>query len=100
MRNTPRIDLPLQTEWLVYRQGSDEGYPELAQQMIRDPLWPRDLTIWGTHMILSTASALPGSIRSPNTAAAARINIHLHRQAYVGAEVVPSDPEEPYVDVV
>jgi hypothetical protein len=100
MRNTPRIDLPLQAEWLCYRQASDEGYPELARQLMADRMWPRELTIWGTHMIVSTADALPGSIRSPNTAAAARINIHLHRQAYVGAEVVPGDTEEPYVDVV
>lgn len=100
MRNIPRIDLPLQNEWLCYRQDGDQDYQRLAQEVIADRMWPAELAIWGTHMIVATASALPGSIRSPNTAAAVRVNIHLHRQAYVGADVVPGDPEEPYVDVV
>jgi hypothetical protein len=100
MRRTPRIDLPFQGEWLCYRQASDEDYPDLARAMMSDQLWPADLIIWGTFMITCTADGLPGSIRSPATAAAARINIHLHRQAFVGADVVPGDPEEPYVDVV
>ena len=100
MRNVPRIDLPFQAEWLCYRQSNEEGYPELARQMMDDPSWPAELAIWGTYMITCTADGLPGSIRSPGTAAAARINIHLHRQAFVGAEAVPGDPEEPYVDVV
>jgi hypothetical protein len=100
MRNTPRLDLPFQTEWICYRRSDDEDYPELARELMADPMWPAQLTIWGTFMISATADSLPGSIRSPGTAAAARINIHLHRQAFVGAEVVPGDAEEPYVDVV
>ena len=99
MRNTPRIDLPFQAEWICYRREDDEGYPELARQLMRDPVWPAELLIWGTYTITCTAEGLPGAIRSPGTAAAARINVHLHRQAYVGAPVVPGDPEEPYVDV-
>jgi hypothetical protein len=99
MRNTPRLDLPLQNEWICYRRSDDEGYQELARDLMADPVWPAQLTIWGTFMISATAEGLPGSIRSPGTAAAARINIHLHRQAFVGADVVPGDAEEPYVDV-
>jgi hypothetical protein len=100
MRNVPRIDLPFQSEWICYRQTADEGYPELAQAMMADRSWPAGLTIWGTFMIASTAEGLPGSIRSPGTAAAVRINIHLYTQAFAGAANAPGDIEEPYVDVV
>ncbi len=99
MRNIPRIDLPFQAEWVCWRQEADEGYPELAQRLVNDADWPAELAIWGTYLISCTAERLPGGIRSPGTAAAARINIHLHRQAYVGEAQIPGDPEEIYVDV-
>lgn len=100
MRNTPRIDLPFQAEWLCYRRENGEDYQDLARLMMRDPAWPAELTIWGTYTISCTAQGMSGAIRSPGTAAAARVNVHLHRQAYVGAPEVPGDPEEPYVDIV
>lgn len=98
MKNIPRLDIPLLREWVFFRQVEDETYQNLAERAIRDRTWPRDLQIWGTYMIRTTAEALPGGIRSPASAAAVRINIHLHRQAQYDVPGNPSDSDEPYTD--
>lgn len=101
MINVPRIDLPLDREWTFLRadRDEDETYADVAERALRDPNWPADLDIWGTYMIECTAEDLPVAIRSPGTAAAARINIHLYRQAYFAEPEVPSgDEDEPYED--
>jgi hypothetical protein len=100
MRNTPRIDLPSGGQWLCFRKVESEGYPEIAQRLMKDDAWTDDASTWGAYTIAATAAGLPGAIRSPGTAAAARINIHLHQQAYTGAgELPPGEGEEPYVDI-
>jgi len=102
MRNIPRIDLPMPNQWISFRRGrdlqDDEDYSDIAQRVISDPDWPEDLNIWGTYTIRWTASGEPGAIRSPATAAAARINIHLHRQAFFGSNDIVSDGDEPFTD--
>lgn len=98
MRNIPRIDLPTTREWICFRRDGEEGYPEIADRLISDPEWPEQLQIWGTYTIQCTAEDLPGAIRSPGTAAAARINIHMHRQAHFDAGVVVNDGDEPFTD--
>lgn len=102
MRNVPRIDLPKSGEWVSFRRDKelidDEGYSDIAQRVVSDPDWPADLDIWGTYTIEWTAKGEPGAIRSPGTAAAARINIHLHRQAFFGANDLIVDGDEPFTD--
>lgn len=102
MRNTPRIDLPTSGEWLSFRRDKqvdeDEDYPGIARRMIDDRAWPADLNIWGTYTIECTAEQLPGAIRNAAVAAAARINIHLHRQAFFGANASLGDQDEPFTD--
>lgn len=101
MINVPRIDLPSNREWTSIRADRDDGetYVEVAERALADPNWPSELELWGTYMIECTAEDLPVAIRSPGTAAAARINIHLYRQAYFSDPVVPSgDQDEPYED--
>ena len=102
MRNIPRIDLPTQSQWISFRRDrdlpDDEDYTDIAQRVVTDPEWPANLDIWGTYTIEWTASGEPGAIRSPATAAAARINIHLHRQAYFGSDDVVIDGDEPFTD--
>lgn len=102
MRNVPRIDLPTQSQWISFRRDKelddDEDYSDIAQRVIDDPEWPADLNIWGTYTIDWTAKGEPGAIRSPATAAAARINIHLHRQAFFGANDIANDGDEPFTD--
>jgi hypothetical protein len=98
MRNIPRIDLPMSDEWVFFRQTGAEGYAEIANRMMLDGVWPNNLNIWGTYMIGATAEGAPGSIQSPGTAAAARINIHLHRQSHYGMDGYVNDGDEPFTD--
>lgn len=102
MKNVPRIDLPTTAEWISFRQDKDdapdEDYSDIAARVLADESWPADLDIWGTYTIECTAEGLPGAIRSPAVAAAARINIHMHRQAFFGDAGPISDGEEPFVD--
>jgi hypothetical protein len=102
MRNIPRIDLPTASQWISFRRDKDldddEDYSDIAQRVVSDPDWPANLNIWGTYTIDWTARGEPGAIRSPATAAAARINIHLHRQAFFGANDMISDGDEPFTD--
>lgn len=98
MRIVKRIDLPTSREWIYFRDGGAESYDDIAQRVIDDPLWPTGLNIWGTYLIEGTADGVPGSIKGQAAAAAARINIHLHRQAHYDAGGLPGDADEPYVD--
>lgn len=98
MRTVPRIDLPMTREWLTFRRTGLEDYPDIAKRVVADPLWPKDLKIWGTYLIESTADSLPGAITGTAAAAAARVNIHLHRQATFGLAGVVGDSDEPYTD--
>jgi len=95
----------MDSDWIFFRRYDDEAnsiededYQAIAQRVVKDAEWPGNLTIWGTYVIMCTAGDLPGAIRSPAAAAAARINIHLHRQALFGAERLSSDQEEPFTD--
>lgn len=102
MKNIPRIDLPEPSQWVSFRRDKElddeEDYTDIAQRVVADADWPADLNIWGTYTIEWTASGEPGAIRSPATAAAARINIHLHRQAFFGANDIVVDGDEPFTD--
>ncbi len=102
MKNIPRIDLPTQSAWICFRRDKDidedEDYSQIAARVVSDPEWPKSLGIWGTFTIEWTASGEPGAIRGPAAAAAARINIHLHRQAFFGANATPTDGDEPFED--
>ena len=101
MKNIPRIDLPESTDWISFRRDrdldDDEDYGAIARRVVADPSWPAELNIWGTYVIECTADDLPGAIKSPAVAASARINIHLHRQAFFGADIV-GDADEPFTD--
>ncbi|GAA4745701.1 hypothetical protein GCM10023264_08970 [Sphingomonas daechungensis] len=103
MKNIPRLDVPTTTEWVSFRQDGGSATPEtyaaIARRVIADAVWPGDLGIWGTYVIETTANELPGAIGSPAVAAAARINIHMHRQAFFGEPDAIGDTEEPFVDI-
>jgi hypothetical protein len=102
MKIIPRIDLPKRDNWIFFRQDKSrftkESYADIATRMLTDPSWPDGLNIWGTYVIECTAENVPGGIRNPAVAAAARINIHLHEQAFFGYNDVISDGDEPYTD--
>ena len=98
MRNTPRIDLPGVTQCLCFRKDGSEGYQEIARRMMSDNAWPVGLQIWGTYTVECTAQGIPGAIRSAGTAAAARVNIHMHHQVHTTSPDLASDADEPFVD--
>ena len=102
MTNVPRIDLPTPNEWVAFRRdkdtNADEDYVAIARRVMRDSAWPRDLSIWGTYMISSTAQDLPEAIRGAGTATAVRVNVHLHQQRFFDTPDVVSDGDEPYTD--
>lgn len=98
MTPVPRIDLPLSREWICFRQTEDEDYPDIARRVVSDATWDPTLTIWGTYTIDATASELPGMIRSPQTATAARMNIHMFKQASFDAAGIVGDGDEPFID--
>lgn len=98
MKMVPRIDLPMPGEWISFRCTNQEEFSDIARRVMADPLWPDHLNIWGTYTVMCTANDLPGAIRNAAVAAAARINIHLHRQAHYGAMDLPNDGDEPYSD--
>ena len=80
MVNVPRIDLATSTSWNCWRSNG-ESYEEVAQRIVDDELWNGNLDLWGEYMIQCTADGLDPAIRSPATAAAVRINLHLNIQA-------------------
>lgn len=98
MRNVPRIDLPTNSDWICFRKDGEEGYADIANRLMSDLDWPAGLNIWGTYTIECTADGVPGAIRSPGTAAAARINIHMHRQVHFEAPGEVNDGDEPFTD--
>jgi hypothetical protein len=98
MTPVPRIDLPMSREWVAFRRNEAEGYADIARRVIADQIWPNDLNIWGTYTIDATANELPGMIKSPATASAVRINIHMHRQTHFGEQALTSDGDEPFTD--
>jgi hypothetical protein len=97
MKFVARIDLPTDQSWICFRSDDDETFSEIANRLLVDSAWPAKLKIWGTYIIEATATEQPQSIKSPATAASARINIHMHRQAHFGATPA-SDEDEPYTD--
>lgn len=98
MRTVKRIDLPAQREWIFFRSDGTEDYRDLARRAVNDPEWPTGINIWGTYLIEGTADGVPSSIRSQAAGAAARINIHLFRQAHFSQLGATGDVDEPYTD--
>lgn len=84
----PRIDYPLDDEWIFYRENDpinsiedkNTAYQNLAKQLMGNKVWQKDLRLWGTQMIERTANGSENSINSPVKASSVRINQHLHRQ--------------------
>lgn len=81
----PRIDYPLLDQWDFYRSDDTlgfKGYQRQAERLINDPSWNPRLRVWGTQMIERTAAGDMSAISGAQKSTAARINLHLHRQAF------------------
>lgn len=105
----PRIDVPTINEWHFHRSELEptatkaerlRAYKEMAEEAIRSESWDRRLNIWGTQMIKLTELGSEYGITSPVKSTAARINIHLFKQATRLSSVsVSSLTEEDWVDL-
>jgi hypothetical protein len=102
MKNRPRIDFPIDSNWITYRGEKTvtkfENYRDIANRLVASQNWSKVPQIWGAYMIKWTAEGQDGAIRSPATAAAVRINIHLYRQACLNNNNAIIDGDEPYID--
>lgn len=82
----PRVDLAQASEWSFFRDvsGGDriDGYIRQARAAVASAAWDPNLRVWGVQMIERTAGRDRNAVKSPPSAAAARINIHLHRQLF------------------
>lgn len=95
----PRIDYPTADSWLIARD-KDAGwsYTDAAQAIVESDEWSGDLGIWGEQMIELTTQNEQFAIDTPQKNVAARVNIHLHRQALYGQQIVGINLDEPWVD--
>lgn len=89
-RWVPRVDYCLDYAWLYERRRDDAGgYIECARQVVNSPDWDPGFAdvAWGADIIRRTAQsgAVQGGFGSPGNWIAARVNMHIERQATLGA---------------
>lgn len=90
-RPIDRIDYPTDTSWLISRNKEDEwDFRDAALSLVGSAGWDGNLGIWGEEMIQNTTINEELGIDTPQKNVAARVNIHLHRQAFYG--LPPMDP--------
>lgn len=92
----PRIDYPQLTEWNFFRSEDSGfiGYQSQARQLMAAGIWNPNLRVWGTQMIERTAAGDTSAIGGPQKATAARINLHLQRQAFHDDPAAAEDTDE------
>lgn len=87
-RPKPRIDLPVRDGWLSARNRPEEwDYDDAADVIMSSTQWHEvdGLGVWGEFMIRQTAINPALGINTPQKNVAARVNIHLHIQAFYDA---------------
>jgi len=85
-RPLDRIDYPTENAWHIVRNKDDEWDFEAAAKKLTmtTDIWDGNLNIWGEEMIYRTTINEEIGIDTPQKNVAARVNIHLHRQAFHG----------------
>lgn len=94
----PRIDYVGNGNWVIYRKKDSWGYLEAAEQLINSDFWNGDLHIWGSLMIEKTAAGDVSGITTPAKNVAARVNLHLHQQAWFDEPNAMLDTDDPWDD--
>ncbi|KCZ57588.1 hypothetical protein HY30_05275 [Hyphomonas chukchiensis] len=98
-RPLDRIDYPGEQSWYIARNKEDEwSFEDAAEAILRSPYWDGNLGIWGEEMIQNTTISQELGINTPQKNVAARVNIHLHRQAFYGTSPPPGAFEEDWED--
>jgi hypothetical protein len=95
-----RIDYPTDSGWLIARDNNEElSFQTAAKQIIAAKgKWTGGLGVWGEQLIEGAAAGQPFAIDSMPKMYSARINIHLHRQAFYGALPQPGELDEVWTD--
>ncbi|MCE2522644.1 MAG: beta family protein [Rhodobacteraceae bacterium] len=94
-----RIDYPTDTSWVIARdQDGQVSFQEAARRITSSQHWSGDLGIWGEQLIEGTAAGQAFAIDTMPKMYSARINIHLHRQAYDGDLPPPDALDEEWKD--
>lgn len=86
IRPLDRIDYPTPDAWFIVRNKDEEwDFKAAAEELIKNSGgWDGNLNIWGEEMICGTTISKEIGIDTPQKNVAARVNIHLHRQAFHG----------------
>ncbi len=94
-----RIDFPARNSW-VFARDQDESidFQTAAERIVSSQFWSGDLGVWGEQLIEGTAAGQAFSIDTMPKMYAARINIHLHRQAYYDSLPPPEALDEEWSD--
>lgn len=95
----PRVDYPTADRWLIARdKREDWTFRDAANAIIGHDGWDGNLGIWGEDLIAATGDGDEFAIDTPQKNVAARVNIHLHRQALFGRDIMGINLDEPWVD--
>lgn len=94
-----RIDYPTDNSWLISRNNNEPvSFQEAAQRITGSPQWAGNLGIWGEQLIEGAAEGQAFAIDTMPKMYSARINIHLHRQAFFGHLPPPDALDEEWSD--
>ena len=93
-----RIDYVSEDSWIIYRKKDEWDYFQAAQALIASPFWSEELHIWGSLMIEKTAAGDVSGITTPSKNVAARVNLHLHQQAWFDDPNAMLNTDDPWVD--
>lgn len=95
----PRIDYATADSWFFARnRGEGWDYQRAAEVMVSSRVWDGELGIWGERMIRDTAVNPQFAIDTAQKNVAARVNIHLHRQALYGEQIRDIDLDDEWID--
>ncbi|WP_339832842.1 beta family protein [uncultured Parvibaculum sp.] len=84
-RPLDRVDYPTSNSWYIARnKAGNWDFHRAASAIVNSPDWDGHLGIWGEELIRNTVIAPAIGIDTPQKNVAARVNIHLHRQAFFG----------------
>lgn len=99
----PRVDYPLRDSWMFARNKSKGwGYEQSAKAVLNSPEWTDcfPLRIWGEEMIVGASKGAAMAVNSVQKNISARVNIHLHKQAFYDQhDLRLLDLDEPWEDM-
>jgi hypothetical protein len=80
------VDYPTRNAWDIARNKiGNWDFKDNATAIVGSIDWDGNLGVWGEEQILNTTISPALGIDTPQKNVAARVNIHLHRQAFYDA---------------